>query len=131
MPREFPRTRRVGEQIKRELAELIREESNTPLLNMTSITSVDITRDFAHAKVYVTLLGEADKRQQVVDRLNQLTPLFRRELGRSLRLRAIPNLTFIYDDIVEQGAKLSNLISQTVAADAARHQNSDPEENNE
>ena len=131
MPREFPRTRRVGEQVKRELAELIRNENDSPLLNMISITSVDITRDFAHAKIYVTLLGETDKRQHVVDRLNNLNSVFRRELGRRLRIRTIPNLTFIYDDIVEEGARLSDLITQTVAADAARQQNSDPEETNE
>jgi ribosome-binding factor A len=54
MPRDFPRTRRVGEQIKRELAQLIREETNSPMMTMVSITAVDVTRDLAYAKIYVT-----------------------------------------------------------------------------
>ena len=131
MPREFPRTRRVGEQIKRELAELIRDESHSPLLNMVSITSVNVTRDFAHAKIYITLLGEANERQYAVNKLNNLTSVLRRELGRRLRIRTIPSLTFHYDDVVEEGARLSDLITQTVAADAARQQNPDTEETNE
>ena len=58
MPREFPRTRRVGEQIQRELASLLHEEIKDPRLGMVSISGVTVSRDLAHAKVYVSVLGD-------------------------------------------------------------------------
>jgi ribosome-binding factor A len=128
MPKDFSRTQRVGEQIRRELAELIRNETDAPAMAMVSITDVDVTRDFAYAKVYVTLLGEPGAREQVINKLNKMAPAFRRELGRHLRMRSIPSLTFIYDETVEHGARLSELITKTVAADAARHQEDSSQE---
>ena len=56
MPKEFPRTRRIGEQIRRELAELIRAEIRDPRMAMVSMTTVEVSRDLAHAKVYICLL---------------------------------------------------------------------------
>ena len=81
MPREFPRTRRIGEQIRRDLAPLIRDEiSDDPRMVMVSITGVEVTRDLAQAKVYITILGSIADRAEVVARLNQAAPLLRREL---------------------------------------------------
>ena len=125
MPREFPRTRRVGEQLRRELAQLTRDEIRDPRVAMVSITGVDVSRDLAHAKVYVTFLGDAGERSDLVGLLNQAAPMLRRELGRRMRIRAIPQLRFLYDDVIEQGARLDSLISAAVAADAARHQDHD------
>jgi ribosome-binding factor A len=118
--KEYPRTRRIAEQLKRELAELLRSEADDPRLALVSITSVVVSRDLAHAKVYVTLLGYEDQRAQVVDALNGLAPELRRLLGRMLRLRVIPRLVFSYDEVIERGAALSALIDQAVAADRQR-----------
>lgn len=120
MAKEYPRTRRIAEQLKRELAELLRSEADDPRLALVSITSVVVSRDLAHAKVYVTLLGYEDQRAQVVDALNGLAPELRRLLGRMLRLRVIPRLVFSYDEVIERGAALSALIDQAVAADRQR-----------
>lgn len=121
MAREFPRTRRVGEQMRRELASLIRSEIDDPRMAMVSITSVEVSRDFAHAKVYVTILGDPASRGAMVAALNQAAPMLRHELGRIMHIRTIPQLAFRYDEAVERGAHLSTLISAAVAADAARH----------
>jgi len=121
MAKEFPRTRRVGEQMRREMACLMRSEIDDPRMAMVSITGVEVTRDFAHAKVYVTILGDPARREEMVAALNQAAPMLRHELGRKMRLRTIPRLTFRYDEAVERGAHLSSLISAAVAADAARH----------
>jgi ribosome-binding factor A len=121
MPKGFPRTRRIGEQVRRELALLIRSEIRDPRMVMVSITSVEVTRDLAHAKVYVTMLGDATARAELLSGLNQAAPMLRRELGKRMHIRTVPQLTFLYDEVVEQGARLSSLISAAVAADAARH----------
>lgn len=128
MAKEYPRTRRVGEQLKRELAELLRSEADDPRLALVSITSVQLSRDLAHAKVYVTLLGYEDQRPEVVDALNRLAPELRRLLGRILRLRVVPRLVFYYDEVIERGAALSALIDQAVTADQRRGRSDDDSE---
>lgn len=120
MPREFPRSRRVGEQLRRELAELIRDQLRDPRAAMVSITSVEVTRDLAHAKVYVTFLGAPAERPEILHHLNHAAPGLRGALGRRMRIRTVPELRFLYDESVERGARLESLISAAVAADAAR-----------
>lgn len=117
----FPRTRRIGEQIRRELAELIRDELRDPRLTLISMTGVEVSRDLAHARIYVTLMGDPAERAERVADLNHAAPLLRRELGRRMRIRTVPKLEFRYDEVVEHGARLSALIDAAVAADAGRH----------
>ncbi|HRF45357.1 MAG TPA: 30S ribosome-binding factor RbfA [Candidatus Competibacteraceae bacterium] len=117
----IPRTRRIGEQLRRELAELIRDELGDPRLALVSMTSIEVSRDLAYARIYVTLLGDPMERTERVTELNRAAPLLRRELGRRLHLRTIPKLEFRYDEVVEHGAHLSALIDAAIAADASRH----------
>ena len=117
MPREFPRTHRINEQIRRDLADLIRSEGDDPRLIMVSITAVEVSRDLSYGRVYVTYLGAAEERQNIIAALNQLAPSLRHQLGRKMHIRSIPSLQFIYDNVIEQGAELSDLITRTVAAD--------------
>ena len=130
MAKEFSRTRRIGQQIRRDLAEIIRGQIRDPRMTMVSITSVEVTRDLAYAKLYVTFLGETDQRAEVVEGLNRAAPMLRRELGQSMHIRTVPRLQFIYDEVIEQGAQLSALIEDAVAADAARHRDDAAEESN-
>lgn len=125
MPKEFQRTERVGEQIRRELATLIRERLVDPRLVMVSITEVRVSRDYGHAKVYITYLGGAgEERARVVTELNEAAGFLRGELGRGMRIRTVPRLHFQYDEAVERGAHLSALINEVVADDVARHHDS-------
>ena len=125
-----PRTRRIGEQIRRDLAELIRTELRDPRLTLVSTTSVEVSRDLAYARIYVTAVGEPGERAELVAELNRAAPLLRRELGRRLHTRTVPKLEFRYDETVERGARLSALIDAAVAADAERHHDdAGPEEN--
>lgn len=121
MPKAFPRTRRLGEQLRRELAELLRDELRDPRVAMVSMTSIEVTRDLAQAQVYFTLLGDPAERAEVTAVLNHAAPLLRRELGRRMHIRVVPRLEFRYDEVVEHGARLSSLITAAVAADEARH----------
>ncbi|HXH02988.1 MAG TPA: 30S ribosome-binding factor RbfA [Candidatus Competibacteraceae bacterium] len=120
MAREFPRTRRVGEQMRRDLAQLIRDEVRDPRTSLVSITSVEVSRDLAHAKVFVTYLGDAAERRGVLEALNQTAARLRQILGRDMHIRTVPRLQFVYDDSIERGSRLTALINAAVAADTER-----------
>jgi ribosome-binding factor A len=114
----------VAEQVRRELASLIREELDDRRLVMVSITEVKVSRDYGHAKVFVTYLGAAEERRRVVEELNEVAGFLRGALGRRIRIRTVPRLHFHYDESVERGAQLSALIDEAVGEDAARHDGS-------
>lgn len=125
MAREFSRTDRVGSQMQRELALLVRDELNDPRLGMITIQEVRIVRDFSHATVYFTLIGGELSNQETAAILNEAAPFFRHELGHRINLRSLPKLHFLYDESVEQGARLSALIDEAVQEDRAKHQDPD------
>ncbi len=127
MPKDFSRTRRVGEQLRRDLAPLFRDEIDDPRMAMVSITTVQVSRDLAHAKVFVTYIGDAADRVGVVEQLNQAAGRMRQIIGRHMRIRTVPKLHFQYDDTIERGAQLTALINAAVAHDAERHRDDDDE----
>jgi ribosome-binding factor A len=121
MPRDFSRTLRVAEQIQRELAELIRLEVKDPRVGMVTLTDVEVTADYGHAKVFFTILGTEDDIKAATAALNHTAGFLRHALGQRIKLRSIPQLHFSYDDSVERGIRLSQLIDQAVgAADSGR-----------
>lgn len=122
MSKSYARTERVGEQIRRELAELIRTALDDPRMTMVSITDTEVSRDLGHARVYITHIGsDRQVREELVDDLNAAAGFLRGELGRRVRLRTVPRLVFVYDESVERGSRLSALITTAVAEDQARH----------
>jgi ribosome-binding factor A len=114
MPREFSRSLRVADQIQRELAALIRDEVKDPRMGMVSISGVEVSRDMAHAKVYVSVLGDEQSAADSLEALNHAAGFLRRELGRSMRLRTVPQLRFIHDRSLEEGARMSALIDEAL-----------------
>lgn len=116
MPKDFPRTRRVGEELQRELAELIRDEVRDPRVGLVTVSSVDVTRDLAHAKVFVAALGgSAEQSEATAGALNSAAGYLRKLLSQRLRLRTVPALHFHYDESFDRGARLSKLIDDAVA----------------
>lgn len=115
MPKDFARTDRVAEQIQRELAELIRLEVKDPRVRMVTLTAVEVTADYSHAKVYYTTLDGANSKVQ--QGLERASGFLRSQLAHAMKLRVIPQLHFVYDISVERGAHLSQLIDQAVASD--------------
>ncbi|WP_006787488.1 30S ribosome-binding factor RbfA [Thiorhodospira sibirica] len=126
MPRDYARTDRVGDQIQRELAELLRHEVNDPGIGMITLAGVEVSRDFAYAKVYFSVLGDDTQIKASQAALQRASSFLRRELGRRIRLRTIPQLRFVYDDTQLRGAKISALIDQAIAEDRAKHTPDDP-----
>ncbi|WP_018869945.1 30S ribosome-binding factor RbfA [Thioalkalivibrio sp. ALgr3] len=126
-PRDFLRSDRVGEQIQRELAELVRVEVKDPRVGMVTISGVEVSKDLAHARVYFTRLGGEEGGREAQQGLNSAAGFLRRALGSRIRMRSIPQLRFIYDDTPERGARMSSLISQALAEDRERHGDGDAE----
>jgi ribosome-binding factor A len=121
MSREFSRTDRVGSQVQRELAQLIRDEMDDPRLGMVTVQAVKVVRDFSHATVYFTTMAGQLEEKESAKLLNEAAPFFRHRLGHSINIRTLPQLHFVYDESVEEGARLSALIDQAAAQDRDRN----------
>jgi ribosome-binding factor A len=111
------RAHRVGEQIQRELAELLREEIKDPRVGRVTITGVDVSADLAHAKVYFTHFAGREHADEAVHALQHTAGFLRSELSHRLSLYSVPQLHFAYDDSVESGMRLSRLIDEAIAKD--------------
>jgi len=115
MPKDYSRSSRVVEQIKRELAELIRLEVKDPRVGFITLTDVEITADYAHAKVFFTSMTGQENLDEILVGLRRASGFLRRELGRRVRIHTTPELHFVYDTSVEEGTRLSALIDQAMA----------------
>lgn len=115
MAKDFTRTDRISEQIQRELAELIRLEVKDPRVSRVTLTGVSVTNDHAHAKIYYTSLEGGT--EQLQKGLERASGFLRSQLARNMKLRITPQLHFVYDESIERGAHLSQLIDQAVASD--------------
>ncbi len=125
MGRQTPRTRQVAEQIQRELAGAIRDEIRDPRVGSVTVSEVEVTRDFAHAKVYMTVLGaDAATSEEAVGVLNGAAGFLRRVLSQRIRLRTVPALRFYHDVSFDRGARLTALIDSVVEDDASRNEES-------
>lgn len=120
MPKDYSRTRRVAEQLRRELSELIREEVKDPRLGAVTITDVRVSRDLGHAKVFVGFLGSDQRVADKLAVLNHAAGFLRRELGRRVKLRVVPLPHFEYDDALDRGPALDRLIDEAIEADRRR-----------
>jgi ribosome-binding factor A len=120
MPKEYSRSQRVTEQIRRELAELIRLEVKDPRVGFITLTDVEITPDYAHAKVFFTSMTGAEGLDEILVGLRRASGFLRRELGKRVRIHTTPELHFHYDKSVEEGSRLSQLIDTVVREDETR-----------
>jgi ribosome-binding factor A len=116
MPREFSRASRVADQLQRDLSGLIRQEVKDPRVGLVTITTVEVNRDLSHAKVYISSLAEVSAIEQSVEALQHAAGFLRSQLSRTLKVRSVPQLQFIYDASVERGVRLSHLIDEAVAS---------------
>ena len=109
--KEFSRSQRVAEQLQREIAQIVQREVKDPRIGFVTISDVDVSKDFAHAQVFFTLLQSSDEQRSAAqEALNNMAGFIRHLLGKSLRMRVIPQLHFHYDKSIENGATLNELI---------------------
>ncbi|MGY0557111.1 30S ribosome-binding factor RbfA [Lysobacter sp. A286] len=107
----FHRTDRVSAQLRRELGTLVHEAVREHGLPSVSVSDVEVTRDLAHAKVFVTAL-QPERAQEAMEGLKELTKPLRYGLGRAMQLRHVPELHFHYDDSVDRGERIENLLRE-------------------
>jgi len=112
------RVQRVAEEIRHELADLLRNEVKDPRVGMVTVTRVDVSGDMSHAKVHFTHLAGRAHGDEAVAALARTSGFLRSQLARRLSTYKVPQLGFVYDDSIEAGIALSRLIDEAVAEDA-------------
>ncbi len=114
----FSRSQRIGDQLQKDLSDLIRREIKDPRVGMVTVTAVEVSHDHAHAKVYVSSLQGIESLRKSLEALREGAGFLRRQLGHRLSLRTIPQLHFLEDTSLDRAAFLSGLIDEAVASDA-------------
>lgn len=122
-----PRAYRVADQIQKDLAVLIRSEVKDPRLSpFITLEEVRVTRDLSVATIYISTLDDKGEESQRI--LAKAAGYLRRELGKRIRMRSIPELRFVYDTLSEDAQRMSGLINEAVAADKAARGDEDEQD---
>ncbi len=131
MAREYARTDRVGQQIQKEIAIILMREIKDPRLSMTTVSAVEVTRDLAYAKVFVTFYNDnPEDIKASLEVLADAEGYIRSLLGKRLRARIMPHLRFVYDKSMSEGVRMSALVDQAVASDSNSDDASELNKNN-
>ena len=122
MAKEFSRTQRVAQEMQKEIAIIIQREVKDPRVGMATVSGVEVSRDLAYAKVFVRYLNEIEPEQVKagVKALQDASGFIRMLLGKAMRLRVVPELTFSYDNSLVEGMRMSNLVTKVVKRDVER-----------
>jgi len=128
MAREFSRSRRVAQQLQKELAMIVMREIKAKEFGMITINEVDLSRDLSYAKVYFTLLNdEAGLIKKAVELLNESAPFIRSLMGSKMQLRIVPELRFYHDKSLSEGIRMASMVTKAVRDDKEKS-NNDPVE---
>jgi ribosome-binding factor A len=106
------RVGRVGEQIKKELSQIIQSELKDPRIGFITVTGVEVTNDLSQAKVFLSVLGTDEQKEETLKALGRGSGFIRSELGKRIRLRKIPELLFRFDASIDYGTKIERLLDQ-------------------
>ena len=117
---------RINEEIQRELASLIPNVKDPRVTGMISVTAVETTPDLKYAKVHISVLDKSNE-AQVLKGLKSASGYLRRELGRALQLRYTPELVFVLDDSIQEGAHINQLLHQLPELQEEHHDDADAE----
>jgi ribosome-binding factor A len=124
MAKEFSRATRVAEQMQRELADLLMFEVKDPRIGMVTVTAVEVTGDMAHAKVFYSApqskpnaTNHAKTLQSIQAGLEKSAGFLRTQVAKRMLLRTVPQLHFVYDESIDIGIKMAQLIDAARATD--------------
>ncbi|RSL32814.1 30S ribosome-binding factor RbfA [Salibacterium salarium] len=106
------RADRVGEQIKKELADLLAREIKDPRVQFVTVTGVDVTGDLQQAKVFVTVLGDEEDREKTLQALQKARGFIRSEIGNRVHLRKTPEISFAFDESIDYGNRIERLLRE-------------------
>jgi len=123
MAKEFSRAQRVSQEMQKEIALILQREVKDPRVGMATVSAVELSRDLAYAKVYVTFLNVLTENHNPdtisigIKALQDASGYIRILLGKAMRLRIVPDLTFAYDNSLVEGMRMSNLVTNVVKGD--------------
>jgi ribosome-binding factor A len=104
------RADKVGDQIRQEISDILLKELKDPRIGFVTITKVAVTDDLRQAKVYYSVFGGEQEKEDSLQGLESATGYIKRELGRRMRLKYMPEITFLFDDSLEYGAHIEELL---------------------
>ena len=135
MPKDYSRTRRVGEQIQREMAQLVQQEVKDPRLGLVTISAVKLSKDMSHANIFFTVLDSGEKNEaestekhpveETLKILEGAAGFLRHELAKRMQLRIVPQIHFKYDESISYGNDLSALINKAMGMENPENRMSD------
>ena len=106
------RIERVAELIRKEVSAIIREDVSDPRIGFVSLTRVEISPDLENAKIFVSILGDREQKDDSMEGLNSASRFIRGKLGNVLEMRTVPELRFVRDDSLEKGSQVLGIISK-------------------
>jgi len=117
MAKEYPRTQRVRQLLKEEIALLLQREVKDARIGMVTVTDVEVTRDLRHATVHVNVTGDDERKSEALKGLSSAAGFLRSRLGRELTIRRVPELRFKLDRTHEHAARISELLAEVKNSD--------------
>ena len=103
---------RLGDQVRAELCALLQRSVRDPAVRLVTLTHVRMSRDLQHARIYYTTLGDATNRRETARGLRRAAPFLRGQLGRRIRVRRVPELTFVYDESIERESRIAQVLEE-------------------
>ena len=123
MAREFGRSARVASQLQKELAIVLQQNIKDPRLGFVTVNDIEVSRDLAVAKIYISVLNVDDQgKQDNIRYLNKAAHFIRNEVGKRMRLRSVPELRFYYDDSFDTGMRVAELLNELPKPDTQDEQ---------
>lgn len=104
------RANRVAEEIKKEVSDILAQKIKDPRIGFVTITDVEVTGDLQHAKIYFSVLGDEEKKEETLVGLAKANGFIRSEIGQRIRLRKIPEITFLFDKAHEHGTRIESIL---------------------
>ncbi|MCK7458216.1 30S ribosome-binding factor RbfA [Idiomarina aminovorans] len=125
MAQEFSRTERVRHQLQREIAMILQREIKDPRVSMVTVSDVEVSRDLAYAKVFVTFFQDDDEQvKQALKVLNEASGFIRSLLGKRIKARIVPQLKFQHDASLNEGIRMGKLVAEAREQDKKNSENS-------
>jgi ribosome-binding factor A len=119
MPR-YRRTDRINELLREEIAVLVRDEVRDPRVGLATVTAVETSPELDHARVYIRTLGGEEEQEAALAGLRSAAPFVRGQLGKRLRMRRVPELHFQYDRMLDEAARIEQLLREALPDDEER-----------
>jgi len=109
----FSRGERIRKALIKEISDIIQRQVKDPRISgIVSVTDVDLSADYGYAKVYISIYGTDEQKENTMEAIEDSTPYIRKEVGRRIRLRHVPELEFRKDDSLERGSRITSLIDK-------------------